>query len=474
MSCGFSASGGEGDERRGSRGVMEKIIFKKIELWLVLLLLLAGAAGSILFGGLVQEAAREGSGAGRLGAFALELASLPANLKILYRKGLGWEAGQLVQKNTQILSSAHARNFTQLDPEFHDDGILLVSAYSRAAAVSTVYLYDLREERKLWEWIPDPEEIVRASPSLRAAEKEGRLPPIQTRALFRAQHPYLLADGSLVLSGGEGPLARLNPCGKMSWAIDRQFHHSIEGAGDNLVVPIVTEGNRDNAIGKNFRDDGYAVVSPEGKIVEEVSIIDILRRGGYEGLLFGQASKGDRIHLNDAEFITRSDDYVQAGDIMLSARNLSTVFLYRPAADKIVWLRTGPWLNQHDVDYLGNGQFAILGNDLDPESLDYAGRGNSNLYLYDMKDGLVTKPYEKLFRAHKLATPTEGSQRILDNGDLFLEMTAGGELLRGTPSKLRWRYVHRLSDREIGALHWARYFKRQELNLAWLEQEKCE
>ncbi|MCH8857610.1 MAG: hypothetical protein IIA03_15585, partial [Proteobacteria bacterium] len=50
-------------------------------------------------------------------------------------------------------------------------------------------------------------------------------------------------------------------------------------------------------------------------------------------------------------------------DVVLSARNISTVFLFRPSTGKIVWLKTGPWLNQHDVDYHGNGNYTIFGND---------------------------------------------------------------------------------------------------------------
>lgn len=454
--------------------MMERILFKKIELWLVIIFLLAWMVGTILFGWAVKYTVTGGKRAGQLGKIAVELASIPSNLKVLYEKGVGIEDGKIVQKNTQILDYEHDANFTQIDKTFKDDGILLVSAYSKESSVSTVYLYDIRDNRKIWEWVPDPETIVEASPSLISAKKNGVLLPIHTRTLFRSQHPYLLEDGSIVLSGGDGPLARINACGKIVWVIDRQFHHSIEGFEDNLIVPIVSRNNQDNDIGKNYRDDGYAIVTKEGKIIKETSIIDILKRGGYEGLLFGQSIRDDRIHLNDAEVISRSDKYVKAGDIMLSARNLSTVFLYRPSRGEIVWLKTGPWLSQHDVDYLGNGKFAIFGNDVDASGGDFAGRKNSNIYVYDMKNDRVYKPYEAVFRDNKLLSPTEGRQRILGNGDVFLEITARGELFRASSSKLRWRYVHRISNSEIGALHWARYFNREEINLNWVKSAKCE
>ena len=49
-----------------------------------------------------------------------------------------------------------------------------------------------------------------------------------------------------------------------------------------------------------IRNDGYAVVSLDGKILEERSIAQILYDNEYYGLLFGQKWEYDKIHLNDA------------------------------------------------------------------------------------------------------------------------------------------------------------------------------
>ncbi|WP_273693374.1 hypothetical protein, partial [Shewanella vesiculosa] len=100
-------------------------------------------------------------------------------------------------------------------------------------------------------------------------------------------------------------------------------------------------------------------------------------------------------------------------------------------------------------------------------------RKNSNVYVYDIKNGHISKPYETVFRDNKLLSPTEGRQRILGNGDVFLEVTARGELLRASSSKLRWKYVNRISNYEIGATHWSRYYNRKELDLDWIKSAKC-
>lgn len=475
---------------------MEKLLFKKVELWLVILILLVCVVATIIFGWVVKYTVVGGKKAGAIGEAAVVLASIPSNLKILYDKGLEIEGGKIVQKNPQILDFKNAGNFLQIDNGFHDDGLLFISAYSKEHSVSTVYLYDIINDRKIWEWIPSPEDIVEASPSLKAAKKNGKLEQINTRALFRSQHPLLLDDGSIILSGGEGPLIRMSPCGKLMWVTDRQFHHSIEEVGDSLIVPIVSQVNRDNYIGKYLRDDGYAIVAKkDGRIIKEESIASILMRGGYEGLLFGQSMldfrvileqkgfedllsdediKEDRVHLNDAEVILHSDNYVKSGDVMFSIRNLSTVFLYRPSEDRIVWLKTGPWLGQHDIDYLGNGKFSIFGNDAYAFGKDIPSKANSTIYVYDMQDGSISKPYETTISDSKLTSATQGQQRILSNGDAFIEITASGKLFRISPKKIRWSYVHRISNLEIGALHWSRYFNRNEVNLDWIKNSKCD
>ena len=453
---------------------IEKILYKKIEVWLVLLISLAWFVLMILFGSAVKDSLPRGSEAGRIGKMSLELASVPGNLKVLIEKGMGIEFGKLVQKNTQILKQKNSGNYTLLDESYTDDGILLVSAYSKKNAVSTVYLYDLRDGKVLWEWVPEPEKIIEKAPELMRSIADNKdLLEMQTRTVFRSQHPFLLADGSIVLTSGDGPLTRLNACGEIEWTVDRQFHHSIQKVKGGFIAPVVSIKNKDNKISKDFRDDGYAIVSEGGVIQTEESIIDILLEHGYEGLLFGQTVRGDRIHLNDAEVIAKDDNFVKAGDIMFSARNISTVFLYRPAEHRILWLKTGPWLSQHDVDYLGNGRFSIFGNDVDASGGDYLGREYSNIYIYDMKDNSVSKPYDKVFRANKLLSGTQGVQRILDNGDVFFEMSNQGEIYRASPDRLRWKYVHSLGDAEIGATHWSRYFKRDELNLDWQKKINC-
>ena len=54
--------------------------------------------------------------------------------------------------------------------------------------------------------------------------------------------------------------------------------------------------------------------------------------------------------------------YWRKGDLFLSLRSPSTVMLYRPATNKVIWRKDGPWSKQHDVDILDDHRISIFNN----------------------------------------------------------------------------------------------------------------
>ena len=106
-----------------------------------------------------------------------------------------------------------------------------------------------------------------------------------------------------------------------------------------------------------FRDDEVVRISVVGQVMERHSVARIMLDGGYNGLFFiGDPAYKDPIHLNDIEVAFTTTANWQRGDWLLSARNLNTVLIYRPSTQEIIWLQTGPWLKQHDPDFLDDGR----------------------------------------------------------------------------------------------------------------------
>lgn len=447
---------------------IEKFFFSKVELWLVLLLMLAGVVGFIVFSNAALEGHNKEEDAGFLARNAYKIASIPDNLAVLLREGLQYDPDRgLVEKNPQILDYETTEELTRFDKDFVDDGLLLVSAYNPEHRISSVYLYDLRTEEKLWEWVPDYDAIIDRVPRLKQMLKENPSDlGVNSRELFRTQHPLLLDNGSIVFSSGEGPVVKLSAEGEIIWVLEEHYHHSIEQTREgDLMIPYSAERGK-------YLDQPIGIFDANGTLKKSYSFIDILVSNGHRGILWGIGTpQKDFIHLNDAEEIHESDEWVKAGDIMLSARNISTALLYRPSENRIIWLKTGPWIAQHDIDYLGDGRFAIFGNDL-PEGYVWNDAAHSNIYVYDMKTDTVSKPYEKVFKEHRLRTATQGLQRILRNGDAFIELQNSGRLMRISPTTIRWSYVNIVGENEIGIVHWCRYLYRDEVNLDWIEEHR--
>ncbi len=448
---------------------MEKFLFKKIAIWVLIVLLILGVSGTVLFGWAVQYKAKGGQRGGVFADLLLDIAEAPRPLILLIN-----DATRAVAPEEFPFS--YYSGLKRFDDSFSDDGYLLVSARSRRHDQATIYLYDLKDEKKVFEWIPPIKDILQAT-TYRGEHNDV--------ARYVAQHPYLLKNGDLLTTSGQGPLVRIDACSRLVWAVNRHFHHSIERAANgNFFVPHVMATPEDfyndydpdmksvtkegHKIGP-LRDDGFAEVSPSGEILREWSIKDILENHGYFSLLYGVgAQRTDRIHLNDAEPILRSDEYVKTGDVMLSARGLSTVFLFRPSTGKIMWLQTGPWIGQHDIDYQGNGIFTVFGND-DVDSLPL--HGFSSIYAYDQATNAVSVRLD--MSKHEVFAPSGGLHTILENGDIFVEHPYIRLHRLSADGDRRWSFVSSIGEDLVSALHWSRYFPRDAVDLSWMDGVKC-
>ena len=434
---------------------MEKFLFKKIELWIFLIVILIFLIGSITFAWLAR--------------YSIELENYSPKLALIVNKIM--DPVNIFFKTTHQIVTTKSPNPLLIKVEFEpgfkiqdgykNDGYFLISAYDEKFKENSIFLYSLIDQKLLKTWSPNVKKLNTL------ISNDYKLTPQDQPMVFRSLHPLLLPDGGIIISSGEGLLVRLNRSSEIVWFIESHFHHSIEQGLNNKTIltniwmdePLIFKTGEFSKI----RNDGYAVVSLDGKILEERSIAQILYDNEYHGLLFGQKWEYDRIHLNDAEFITQSDEFVERGDIMISARNISSVFLYRPSTNKIIWLKSGPFLNQHDVNYIGNGFFSIFGNDnvrgrrLNPRLV----QQYSSIYFYDMSKDEIIKIKE--LNESNISINSQGRSKVLDNGQIFID---DGEraMILSKDGDILLRYSHKQGDKIIGAMHWSRYYKKNEIS----------
>ena len=448
---------------------------RKIPLWVLLLTCLIFINITVLFGWAVYNISNGGEKLRRFEVVILSIARFP---DLVYHsfKELTAQTPLIVENRFPEYDGFKLNGVIQ-EGAVNDSGYLLLSAYDGNEKQSDIKLIRLHDQKVLHEWIPNVSDLARSHSYIAD-------PPIVenelTKFRFEVGHPFPLEDGGVIFHNFEGPIYKIDACSRIVWVNNQHFHHSIErGPHGNFWVPTVVKSSSFSFDQPGqYRNDAIAKLSPDGTILFEKSVSAILEENGYRGLLYGTGPyEDDLTHLNEIQPATTTSPYWEKGDLLISLRNRSTVFIYRPSTDRIIWLKTGPWLNQHNPQFVGTSGISVFGNDaIRPIEGEYAFvYGQSNIYLYNFADNTVSTPYSGILKELSVSAATGGRQKILENGDAFVEDSGNQRLLRISPRKLIWAYMPKLDDRRVGVVSWSRYLNEAEANkvLPALERTQC-
>ena len=418
------------------RGI-EKILLSKAPIWIVVVLLALAAAGTVVFGALVEHAATRMArnfDNGRfpgLGHVAVRIAWIPKSLHHLLFGPHPAEARRQRFDGQAGLGFADAADVPR--------GYL---ALARALPKPTL------DEPQGWTALYELIDLSR-----RQTVHVWQLPPLPAGGF----PVYLLPDGSLMIPVRRSVM-RVGACSNVEWRkeLELQVHHSIERDADgNFWTPARSDRHR-----LVQQEDELLKLSPAGDVLARISLTDVLVRSGYRHLFYGMRDyRSDPLYVNDVEPVLRDGPFWRRGDLFVSLRTNSVVLLYRPATDEVVWLRQGPWLHQHDVDVVGDSEISVFSNN-SARSRD--GKrlvlGANEVYVYDFATGEARSPWREAMRRHDVRTETMGGAALFDDGGLMVEENNYGRVLRlSADGTLRWSYVHRASDGRVYRLGWSRY-----------------
>jgi len=359
-------------------------------------------------------------------------------------------------------------NWDHKFPAPEDNGYLLLSGLNPQKKQSTVQLIRVADGSVVAEWAPDWDLIHSKISSHRWGAPKGSV------RTYRAIHPLLLGDGSLIFNTGTS-LIRLPLCSSApDWVINFPYHHSVELApdGESIWVPSVTEKffTEHPFLKEKLRDDSLAQVDLQGRVLKNLSFSKILVENGFSAQLLGTngpAFNNDPIHINQITPAKIDTPYWNRGDLLISARHLSTIYLYRPSTGKIIWHQQGHWLNQHSAHFVKNYAIAVFGNDIYsgnvPDPFITPEKRNS-IYLYDFRSRVTNQVHPEILDKLKPKTVSQGRVRVLDDASTFIEETDSGRLIKiDAKGQVQWSYVNVYDDKHLGSVAWSRYITRQEL-----------
>lgn len=436
----------KGDEPRG----IERVLLARMPIWFLLLLLTAAVIGAILFGSVVKGVAEHSPRYGRLGKLAYYIASTPQTLRQLVVS----PEPALAPETRQRLPAG----FWSPAGQPRDPGFLLLARYAPEDSRFVVELVRLADGKVLHRYVPPIDALVRQS-DVNSPLFDAHL---HTGKRYRMQHPLLMPDGGLAFHGTETPLVRIDACGRLLWKVRGIFHHAIErDAQGNIWAGITADRTRYPRATDRFREDGIALVSPDGRLLYRKSLIDIFADNSLSGLWAARPYTDDPFHLNDIEPVLTDGPYWKKGDVFLSLRHLSMVLLYRPATGRVLWWRQHAWFNQHDVVIVGPQTISVFDNHVrtgKPGSFPDWVEGYNQVIYADLGTGAIASPYKDALRKRDVRTIFEGRGTPLPGGDLFVEEANYGRILRLKPDgTIRWRYISADGAGRRFTLAWSRY-----------------
>ena len=438
---------------------------KKVSLYSVMLLLFIGLIGSVLFAASVRHVILAPES--RMGAFGnglLMVAEFPA----LVRDVINGDRGQEISDRRFSTLDGFKKHGKLPAGVLADDGYLLLSSYDVNQAQATVQLIQINTQKTLHEWAPD----IEALNNLNILSEEYSHDYI-TQSNFGIIHPLPTTQGNLVFNNSSG-LYGMDICAENNLFVEGTFHHANELDHEgNVWTSSVIYPHSYPQLAK-FRDDGIAKISPAGEVLFEKSVAEILIENGYRGLMAvaSEENNKDPIHMNDIQPALTDSNYWKKGDLLLSLRNRSTVMLYRPSTNKIIWLKTGLWMNQHDVNFVDDETISLFGNNIMSGKLF---DGQNSVYFYNFKTNTVSEPYQEIMKEMEVKTITGGLGMPLENGDVFIDESNNGRILRVSSDEVKWEYVRRIDEETIAMSSWSRYLTPQEAApiLAQLEGNSC-
>jgi hypothetical protein len=348
--------------------------------------------------------------------------------------------------------------YEQIDPDAVAPGLVLIAGIGedREHFVRVIE----RDGTVVHEWRPNWFDIWPDTPT---ELPPARIPQKPPGAILHGVQ--VAPDGDLLLNYEFLSTVRLDTCGKTKWKQANSGHHSLNFASDGTIWVGSGQLYFDDSAGYEnhpgpLDDWSLMQLTPDGKILKNKKIAEILLENNLQGLLHlstllndDTSVRGDTLHANDVEPFPADMDseLFETGDLLVSLRNINTIFVVDPDTWQIKFISSGHSLRQHDPDFAPDDKILIYDNRnlnpyTDPDSR------YSRIVEIDARTGLSSTRFRGEGRAH-FYSPTMGRQQALPNGNIMIVSAEQGRAFEvDKTGRLIWQHYNIVSPEFTGLI----------------------
>jgi len=279
------------------------------------------------------------------------------------------------------------------------------------------------------------------APDLWPGQKEGQT---EAGGYWRRAHVY--PNGDLLAIYDNVGMVKLDKNSNLLWKFaDPTPHHDLD-LGENGNIHVLTSKRTelpDLAEGK-VQEEFITILSPDGKMLESYSLIDLIINSPYANLINRKVVKtggffGHILHSNTLEIFDGSLEHksplFKKGNILVSILMVDAIAIFNLAEQQLVWvLGSGLWKSQHQPTLLKNGNILIFDNK-DSEN-------RSQVLEFDPFTQKIVWEYSRE-KENEFFSRTCGSNQRLANGNTLITETDMGRTFEVTHDKeIVWEYIN--------------------------------
>ena len=443
-------------------------MFKKIELWVLLLAVVFFFIIIIFYGSLLRNHYLGDKKFKSLKEVAIFLAEIPSNIKnikkLRIRKTI---ENNIIIENKDDMPPVSKKNTNKPKfKKFVDSNryeLLVLPRYDGDLRRSIVELIDLDTFKVVHTYKHDINAMNKLVNIDNKEMERVRMDDAEIR--FQYRHPLILSDGSLISHSEHSPLFKIDICSNLIWINQSEkFHHSVmKGNDDNILVSsqmypyskYISKFKEDYS----FKEDAIAIVNLNGKITYNKSISELLIENKilYQNDIF---LENEPIHLNDIEPVLKDTKFWKKGDLFLSSRSKSAIIHYRPKSNQVINYLKGPFYEQHDIDIISDFEISIFNNN----NSNLTNAKFSEVLIYNFKTKTYSKKFQKQLNENNFRTHSQGLSEILNDGSMLVEEQNHGRLIFfNKEGEKEWEYVNKDEKGDIHLISWSRIIKNKML-----------